>query len=167
MAPPPRLYQPERRAASYFTGPPEPPPENRSPFRQTLEPSCELSYANPTSQASPVYPSSYNPIPNLTAEAYRSLEFSNVVRPNDPVTFAPAAPFPEKLINWTHEIHRFDYAHRRVIVTQEDNRHRAGLLTVKTEYMDLLDYNTSGRSLKDHTKVIISQPPPNYSLDRY
>lgn len=63
-----------------------------------------------------------------------------MVRPNEEATFAPADPPPPKMLNWEHEVHRFDYAHRRVIITQENNLHSAGLLTVKTGLVELLKY---------------------------
>ena len=145
-----RTTQPERRT-SYFAAPAEKKPEVRPPFGQSPRPESQPLFPIDNSRVPPPYSGGLVPIPNVSAEAYRSFEFPNVARSNEQTTFAPAVPLPAKTVNWKHEVHRFDYAHRRVIITKEDNRHASGLLTIKTEYLDLGEYVNSGRGVCEHT----------------
>lgn len=168
------LQVPERNASSgrrdtFFSAPSEKRSEsNRQPLGPPVSQSTKPLFPVDLSRVPPPnYPRSFTSIPNVTAAAYQESQFPNVMRPNETATFAPAESPPPKMLNWEHEVHRFDYAHRRVIITQESNLHSAGLLSVQTEYMDLLQYKQTGRSQCSHTKVIVSQPPAHYSLDRY
>lgn len=105
-------------------------------------------------------------MPHITARSFETLEYPNIVRQEDAVTFAHPLSSAQRNLTWNQEIHLLDFAHRQVIITRMHNLHPQGLMTIRTEYVDWHTYQTMDYATNPvATRLTVTFPPAYYTTD--